>query len=238
MYSYNPYYGQYLAHYGVLGMKWGVRKAKSYARDTNQHRRNQKVKSAKLSMNRGEITKEQYKSLKKQYNAEQKIANAQSYSQIKQEALAGKGDPAKKAADIYNKYKHQAYSEIDNYGFKRAARFGGKLAANAALSVALANIGFIPGYIRGLGKKYGMSNLNALTEASVSSRLMRDVITEAAAPKGIFIADSGLNFMASATGKNAVTKATLKAMGLAAAASAPVVTAAQAGSRTISKKTM
>lgn len=26
MYSYNPYYAQYLAHHGVMGMKWGIRK--------------------------------------------------------------------------------------------------------------------------------------------------------------------------------------------------------------------
>lgn len=32
MYSYNPYYEKYLAHYGVLGMKWGVRKDKKRAK--------------------------------------------------------------------------------------------------------------------------------------------------------------------------------------------------------------
>ena len=29
MYSCNPYYEKYLAHYGVPGMKWGVRKSKN-----------------------------------------------------------------------------------------------------------------------------------------------------------------------------------------------------------------
>ena len=64
MYSYNSYYEKYLAHYGVLGMKWGVRKAKRYATDLNAYNYRKQKHSLKKQYHRGDISREQYKKLR------------------------------------------------------------------------------------------------------------------------------------------------------------------------------
>ena len=109
----------YLAHYGVIGMHWGVRKAERYARDTNQARRNDEVRKSRLDKNRGKITKQQHKENVKKANAKQKAKNKKVHEDLKKVPRAQKGV---KARTISDPYKNKAYSEIRNYGGKKMAR--------------------------------------------------------------------------------------------------------------------
>ena len=58
-----------LQHYGVLGMKWGVRRN---SRVLGNHRRNIAVKDAKQAYRSGSITKEQKKAAIKKANQDRK----------------------------------------------------------------------------------------------------------------------------------------------------------------------
>lgn len=56
-------------HYGVIGMKWGVRKAREYGKDVNQVRRNKKVAKARQKYNIGKISKDEFKAERRKANA-------------------------------------------------------------------------------------------------------------------------------------------------------------------------
>lgn len=106
-------------HYGVLGMHWGVRKAKEYDRDLAYHRRHQRNYSDKQKYKSGKITKDEYRSRKKsnkqKYKDELKYIAKDKYSSLKPQ----KG---KKASDIFSKSKSDAYKQIPHYGATRTVR--------------------------------------------------------------------------------------------------------------------
>lgn len=115
--NYNPS-SYHLAHYGVLGMKWGVRKAREAENDINHYRRNKALRSARKARDRGEISDEEYKRRKQTINNNRKrISNEikNKYKDLK---------PVKGASikSLYIKQRQAAAREIPHYTAKRRIR--------------------------------------------------------------------------------------------------------------------
>lgn len=107
-----------LKHYGVLGMKWGVHKARSYAADRNNYIRKQKNKEAFKRLRSGEIDRYQY--------ARARIKNRKAMDRKNQKVIdATSGLTPKKGekiSSIYKKYKDQAINTIPHYKLKKGAK--------------------------------------------------------------------------------------------------------------------
>ena len=136
-----------LYHYGVLGMKWGKHKARSYARDVNRHRYNQAVGKAKRKMKVGDISRAEYIQIKQKHKQQRESENAQ----INERLSNIKVDRNKTSLDIYGKDKRQATLEISNKSLKRGIR-----SVSSALA-KLSTINFIASFVTLVGatKYYG-----------------------------------------------------------------------------------
>ena len=94
MYSYNPYCEEYLAHYGVLGMKWGIRRYQPYTKGQ----------------------KGVFKGLKKDYKKQKKVLKAQrKYYQAQGDELAATNikQQIKKLTKSYNKTVDEVTKEFN-----------------------------------------------------------------------------------------------------------------------------
>lgn len=150
----------YLAHYGVRGMKWGVRRYQnkdgSYTREglarfkksaDSYDTQRAKYKEAKASGN---------KSLAKQYKNNMKIAKGnmkRNYKQLKRDARADKGK------ELYK----EGYRIRETKGLKRAAKITGGALTGAAF---LHKMGINLGINVNVGK-VGVSTTSAQTVALI-----------------------------------------------------------------------
>ena len=141
MWSYNYTYPNYLAHYGVLGMKWGVRKS-SYSQAKSNYKNAKKQKKAA------------YKAYKKSYNhATNHLAGwgnfAPSNTKIGKENarrwndVHSKGNASIKADAAYKKAKSE-YKNSTEYKTKRNNTL--KTAAKIGVGVAAAGLAIYGGY--------------------------------------------------------------------------------------------
>lgn len=116
-----------LKHYGVLGMKWGVHKARTYAMETNNYIRRQSNKKAKAKLKSGEYSIGQYERAK--------AKNYQAMVKKNRNVIEKTAELTPKAGEsissIYNKYKAKAISTIPHYKLKK----GAKTAASILLTI-------------------------------------------------------------------------------------------------------
>lgn len=130
----------HLMHYGVLGMKWGVHKAKGYERDIAISRRNKKVRAAKAKIrNRQGSTRYDDRKYLKEKIAEANIDLKKDILDIKNKySNVPKKAKGVKRSEIWKNAEKRAKSEIPNYAVKHAIRKAGKIAGIATLSLGAA----------------------------------------------------------------------------------------------------
>lgn len=110
-----------LQHYGVKGMKWGVRRDVELLANS---RRNKAVRKAKNDYERGKITKDQLKSAKKQAKSDKKDY----MNKVKKEFESkSKAEQYKMSTNI----KDQAISKVPNRRLKKGVK-----AVNAVFTAA------------------------------------------------------------------------------------------------------
>lgn len=123
---------EYLQHYGVIGMKWGVRKARIHERNLYRHNRGN-------GMSRAEA-KDLYK---------KRMAGVKSY------ARANRGT-GMRARDIATNSYNEANKKISNYDAKLKAQKRRKIVAGALGAAALGAAGY--GLYKGI-KKGGFKDM-------------------------------------------------------------------------------
>jgi hypothetical protein len=126
-----------LYHYGVLGMKWGIHKARSYAEDKNRYVRKQRDKIAESKYKLGEYDTNQYEAAKRRNRYNERRKN----QKVIGETLKLSPKKGEKVSSIYNKYKKQAIRTIPNYKLKK----GAKVAADVLYTIGMVAIDLQPG---------------------------------------------------------------------------------------------
>lgn len=156
-----------VVHYGVLGMKWGIRRN---TRLLASHRRNKKVRKAKMDYFDEKIDNDTKKERIRQANTERKQTLRSTKEQVKNSS-------AKQIKETSEKLSKQVVDEVPNYKIKRGAAYvnefmskyqgaeygvitaAGVVSANPTLTIAGAT-GLVGTAIGAVGRNWVLDNLS------------------------------------------------------------------------------
>ena len=145
MNEYIPYSNEELMHYGVKGMKWGVRKD---IRLLANRRRNEAVRKAKDDYAVGKITSNQKKA------AIQK-ANTQKKAFIDKTTSDYKNATSQKNRNIMERdLKNQTINEVPNHRLKSGARTVNRILSGVQVGATAATAALMTAAIPALGPMY------------------------------------------------------------------------------------
>mgnify|MGYP004509455225 CR=1 FL=1 len=162
-----------LYHYGVLGMKWGVRRN---ARVLSDHRRNERIKDVKSQFRNGQITRSQKR---------QQISQIKKSTSIERKTL--------KANYSRKDLKKMTLDEVPNATFKK----GLHVVNNTLSGLNLAGTTYATGQVLGMAGRLASSPAQAaaITAATGVNPVMIGGLTLGAAAVGT-AANLGMRYLA------------------------------------------
>lgn len=163
-----------LYHYGVIGMRWGQHKARTYAGDKNAYIRKQNDKAAKARYKSGKTTKSQYKGELKRNRTLMRKKNLKVINETSKLTVK-KGE---KISSIYKKYEKQAVKTIPHYKLKKGSKMAAKLLLKTGLFAMTGTNGFV-----GFGKLMVANGFQiaakGITAKALATGLVKEVATDA-----------------------------------------------------------